>query len=107
MNATVDDYYRSTVARAYYATYCRVTHELIAIGEKMPQQREGPTHHKLRGMVEFNLRHLPLALRLALSRMIGRLYTLRVSADYKPSAQIDARDAREAIAIMNKVFTAF
>ena len=45
--------------------------------------------------------------RRKLAEWIGRLYTLRTWADYRPSVQVEGRDAREAISIMNKVFDSF
>ena len=45
--------------------------------------------------------------RAALSGLIGRLYTLRIDADYKPSTLVEAREAREAISIMKTIFEAF
>jgi len=45
--------------------------------------------------------------RLKLSELIGRLYTLRLVADYRPSMDVDGRDAREAISIMNTIFDSF
>jgi hypothetical protein len=45
--------------------------------------------------------------RVKLSDLVGRLYTLRIVADYRPSIDVDARDAREALSIMNKIFEAF
>ena len=45
--------------------------------------------------------------REALSRLIGRLYTLRVDADYKPSVVVEETEAREAISIMKTIFEAF
>lgn len=43
----------------------------------------------------------------ALSALVGRLYTLRIDADYRPSVQVEAREAREAISIMKTIFEAF
>jgi hypothetical protein len=45
--------------------------------------------------------------RRKLSELIGSLYTLRLYADYRPSIEIDAADAREAVSMMNTVFDAF
>jgi hypothetical protein len=45
--------------------------------------------------------------RIKLSELVGRLYVLRCSADYHPSIEVDDRDAREAISIMNTVFDSF
>jgi len=39
--------------------------------------------------------------------LIGRLYTMRVEADYRPSVEVQSHDAREAVAIMKKVFESF
>jgi hypothetical protein len=39
--------------------------------------------------------------------LVGRLYTLRLVADYRPSMDVDARDAREAVSIMNTIFESF
>ncbi len=45
--------------------------------------------------------------RAKLSELIGRLYTLRIAADYQPSVEVDGRDAREAVSIMTTVFESF
>ena len=42
-----------------------------------------------------------------LAELVGRLYTLRIVADYHPSITVDERDVREAISIMKKVFDSF
>jgi len=73
----------------------------------MPANREGPAHARLRSLVEGNLYHLPKPKREALSRMIGRLYAMRVVADYSPAASVDKRDSREAASIMKKAFESF
>ena len=44
--------------------------------------------------------------RIKLSELVGALYTLRLYADYRPSIEIEAADAREAISMMNTVFDA-
>lgn len=45
--------------------------------------------------------------RVKLSELVGRLYTLRIDADYMASVEIKGRDAREAISIMKTVFESF
>jgi hypothetical protein len=47
------------------------------------------------------------ARRVKLSELVGRLYILRCVADYRPSKDVDARDAREAVSIMNAIFESF
>jgi hypothetical protein len=38
---------------------------------------------------------------------LGRLYALRIDADYRPSADVEGAEAREAISIMKTIFEAF
>jgi len=53
------------------------------------------------------LTHWELSKRRALSELIGELYTLRLYGDYRPSQEIEAADAREAVSMMNTVFENF
>lgn len=106
--------FSSCMSRAYYAAYSKVTHELVVTAAlTMPGNREGPSHPGetgtggIRRLIETSMPNMPRDKRVKLSELIGRLYTLRVDADYKPSVDIGSRDAREAITIMNKVFYAF
>ena len=108
------DNYRSCVARAYYAAYSRVTYVLsITPGVTFPANREGPNHPGetgtggIRRMIETNLKSMDRSRRVKLSELIGRLYTLRIFADYRPSVDFEGRDAREAISIMNTIFDSF
>lgn len=102
------DHFRSGVARAYYAAYSKVAHELVVTaGLAMPPGREGPGHSRVRPVIETSMPHMTQQKRVALSGLVGRLYTLRVDADYKPSIQVEAREAREAISIMKTIFEAF
>ena len=111
-NMLVDDgHHRSAVARAYYAVYSKVTHGLTATaGLTMAAGREGPSHngrHGIRPLVEGSMPNMNQARRDKLSELVGRLYTMRIDADYKPSARVEAREAREAISIMRTVFESF
>ncbi|HVS72205.1 MAG TPA: hypothetical protein VHQ47_13195 [Phycisphaerae bacterium] len=91
-----------------------MTHEL-ATGSNttFPPNREGPSHPGesgtggIRRLIKTNLRTLRVERREKLSELVGRLYTLRIFADYMPSVHVEARDAREAISIMNTVFDSF
>jgi uncharacterized protein (UPF0332 family) len=102
-----DQHHRSAVSRAYYAVYSKVAHELTERGITMPKDREGPSHAKVRALIETRLTALPLAKRQALSRMVGSLYTMRILADYKPTTSVDPRDSREAASLMKKCFESF
>lgn len=103
-----EDRYRSVVARAYYAAYSKVTHELVAVaGLAMPPGREGPSHARLRPIIETSMPNMTTDKRQKLSELIGRLYTLRIEADYKPSSEVEALEARAALSMMKTVFEAF
>ncbi len=103
-----DDHFRSAVARAYYAAYSKVTHELAAVaGVSMPLGREGPSHSRVRRVIETSMPNMGQSKREKLSELVGRLYTLRIDADYKPSTRVDAAEAREAISIMKTIFESF
>jgi uncharacterized protein (UPF0332 family) len=108
------DRYRSSISRAYYAAYAKVSHELIhTAGLTMPPGREGPNHPGklgtggIRRMIEGGMPNMSKARRTKLSELIGRLYTLRIDADYRPLVKVDGRDAREAISIMTTIFDVF
>lgn len=104
----VEDHFRSAVARAYYAAYSKVTHELATVaGLPMPPGREGPTHSRIRSVIETSMPNMDQAKRDKLSEMLGRLYTLRIEADYRPSSPVGAPEARAAISLMTTVFEAF
>ena len=45
--------------------------------------------------------------RVKLSELVGRLYTLRIDADYKPSTEVEASEAREAMSLMKTIFESF
>lgn len=109
-----DDRFRSCLSRAYYAAYSKVTHTLAATpGITFANRREGPNHPGelgtggIRRLIETSMPNMQRDRRIKLSELVGRLYTLRVDADYKPSATVKARDARAAVSIMNTIFDSF
>ena len=108
------DNHRSCLSRAYYAAYSKVTHVLAATpGVTFPSNRQGPNHPGelgtggIRRLIESCMPGMSQPRRVRLSELVGRLYTLRVDADYKPSATVAARDARAALSIMNTVLESF
>lgn len=113
-NRLVAEHYRSCLSRAYYAVYSKITHDLAGIpGVVFPAGDEGPKHpgragtggiHKL---IRASMTHFDEEKRAKLAELVGRLYTLRCIADYHPSYEVDARDAREAVSVMNTVFSSF
>src|SRR5207253_10190087 len=97
-----------------YAAYSKVTHALAgAPGVTFPADREGPNHPGETGtggihrLIVTSMPNMQPDKRLKLAELIGRLYTLRTWADYRPSVEVEGRDAREAISIMNTVFDSF
>ena len=105
---------RSCLNRAYYAAFSKVNHALVgAPGVTIKLGREGVNHpgeSGTGGIRRWIITHMPgmePPQRIKLSELIGRLYTLRISADYKPSVEVVGRDAREAVSIMNAVFDSF
>lgn len=117
-NELVRTRYRSCLSRAYYAAYAKVTHLLVEKGVPMPPDREGPPHpghlptgeakHKgIRQLIVEKLDQWDPPKRRALSELIGELYTLRLFADYRPSQEVDAAEAREAVSMMTTVFENF
>jgi uncharacterized protein (UPF0332 family) len=113
-NRLVSENPRSCLSRAYYAAFSKVNFALVGVpGVYIPLTREGVNHPGetgtggIRRWVESHMPNMDQARRVKLSELIGRLYTLRISADYKPSVEVDGRDAREAISIMNTVFDSF
>jgi uncharacterized protein (UPF0332 family) len=109
-----EEKFRSCMSRSYYAAYSKVSHELVfTAGLTMPLNREGPNHPGelgtggIRRLIQTSMPNMQPARRSKLSELIGRLYTLRIDADYKPSVEVESRDAREAVSLMNKVFYSF
>jgi hypothetical protein len=80
---------------------------VFTAGLTMPPDREGPSHARIRPLIETSMPDMAQNKRVKLSELIGRLYTLRIDADYKPSIEVKGRDAREAISIMKTVFESF
>ena len=100
--------FRSCVSRAYYAAYSKVTHELAFTAQlPMPPGREGPGHKRLRPVIETSMPNLRPDQREKLSELVGRLYVLRIDADYRPSVVVEDREAREAISILKTIFESF
>jgi len=103
-----EDHNRSATARAYYAAYAKITHELVATaGLPMPPGREGPNHSRIRSIISTSMPNMAQPKRDKLSEMLGRLYTLRIDADYRPSSPVGSGEARAAISLMNTIFESF
>lgn len=113
-NQFVSENYRACLNRAYYAAYSKVAFALSATpGVSFPSGREGPSHSGeagtggIRRLIEVCMTNMDPKQRVKLSELLGRLYTLRIDADYRPSVSVTAADAREAVSVMKIVFDAF
>ncbi len=113
-NRLVNERYRSCLSRAYYAAYSKITFDLSGLpAVTFPTGDDGPKHPGrsgtggIRRLIRLHMTSLDEPRRVKLSELIGRLYTLRCAADYRPSVEVDGRDAREAISIMNTIFESF
>lgn len=83
--------FRSGVSRAYYAAFSAVAYALRAHAP-FGSGRETPPHHAVIGLMHKHLAHGRSAARLrAMKAMIRRLYTDRISADYKAGATVDVQ----------------
>jgi hypothetical protein len=113
-NQLVSEHERSCLSRAYYAAYSKVSFDLSeTAGVHFSAGDEGPKHPGrtgtggIRRLIVTHMTKLDQRKRAKLSELVGRLYTLRLVADYRPSMDVDARDAREAVSIMNTIFESF
>jgi len=96
--------WRSCVSRAYYAIYSAVTKELIQRGVTMPKQRQNPRHELVPGLVRLQLCAVAYPRRNQLADAISRLYNLRCDADYVPAVQVDEKESRLALGLMEKAY---
>ncbi|MCX7049202.1 MAG: HEPN domain-containing protein [Candidatus Sumerlaeota bacterium] len=96
--------WRTFVSRAYYAAYSATTEALVQHGVTMPMGRSGPSHAKLPELAGTNLTGIGYSLRWRLSGAIGKLYELRIMADYMPDVLVEENEARVAQGLMKQVF---
>jgi hypothetical protein len=92
--------HRSCLNRAYYAAFSKVNHALVGTpGVFIRLGREGVNHAGesgtggIRRWIQSHMPGMDQPKREKLSELIGRLYTLRIAADYQPSVTVDAREA--------------
>lgn len=102
-----EKHFRSAAARAYYAAFSKITQDLLAAGLQTAPGSEGFGHSRIRKIIQTSMPDSDQMKRRTLSHMLGRLYTLRIYADYRPSKHFDKAEAREAVSLMNKIFEKF
>lgn len=90
------EHYRSCVSRAYYALYQAATAFMLHAGFRPP----GPgnwTHERLATLfAEGPSRRVLGHKAIEFKQACIRTYDARVAADYRPTAQVDKRQARDA-----------
>jgi uncharacterized protein (UPF0332 family) len=94
--------FRSSVSRAYYAVYSRVTAALPAPFER-PKGWEGPRHAHLESLISKHFIRLGEPQRKKLIRLVAWLYKMRILADYLPSVKVSKEQSLFAIGLMNKI----
>ena len=96
--------WRACVSRAYYAIFSEATGALIGQGVAMPKAQNNPSHARLPTLVGHHLRRVKHALRWRLAGVVGKLYKLRLAADYQPQVAMAEAEARQAIGLMEQAF---
>jgi uncharacterized protein (UPF0332 family) len=92
------DHPRSSSSRAYYACHVVLTEALTAQGYVPPAGRQTQPHEAKQ--LELIRRHLSgrgVRVVRELRRLISRLYTRRLAADYRRTATIDAAVALDSL----------
>ncbi len=97
--------HRSSVSRAYYAVYSRVTEELVRIGLSMPAGMHNPQHQALPNLIGFNLSTISAPRRWRLSGIVRRLFRLRVIADYVPETEVASSENTIALGPMREALS--
>ena len=95
--------HRSSVSRAYYAAYAKVT-GLVAPFADFPEDREGPSHEKLPTMASDYLTRLAFRERQRVESSLERLYVRRIEADYKMSFTVDDEMSLAALQEASRTF---
>jgi len=96
--------WRTCISRAYYAVFSAATEALAKQGVTMPKGQNSPSHKKVPVLVGNNLTGVSHPLRWRLARLVGRLYTMRLQADYMPDWPLEEADARDALGLMSAAF---
>jgi uncharacterized protein (UPF0332 family) len=101
-----EGYWRSSVSRSYYATYCAVTSDLVARGVRFGRGWHHPPHAHLRHLLTHHLTLSP-DVRRRLSRRMRTLRQAREDADYRPGITVNRALAlnclRDAIVVLPQV----
>ena len=95
--------HRSSVSRAYYAVYARIT-AAIASTAVFVEDREGPGHDSLPDLAFDHLSRLTYGQRREIETSVRRLYQARIYADYHPSRVVANAESRQSVLLADRVF---
>ncbi len=70
----------------------------------MPKKRHNLRHELVPTLVRLQFRSLAHSRRQQLATAIGRLYNLRCAADYVPTEQVDQKESRLALGLMENAY---
>lgn len=93
-----EDRPRSSVSRAYYASYQAVTALLLYAKQKPPMEREAWSHETTPELLK-NLpgKMLVVTMQQNVSGRLKGLYNLRLIADYQGEKNVDTNEQRAAV----------
>ncbi len=88
--------YRSCISRAYYASYCAATHEIVQKLKTFSYGRSNPSHELLPAYVQNNLT-ISRTKKDAVDTYVRLLRLYREDADYRPQVTVDELTARDCV----------
>lgn len=89
-------FYRDSISRSYYASYCAATSRVIGSGSQFAYGRQNPSHEQLPELVT-NTAGITLSDRRKIRSLLRTLRQARENADYRPYAFVDRTIAQDAI----------
>lgn len=87
LEASGEEYLRSSVSRAYYAAYAAVAWRLPS-GTSFPEGRKNPTHDQLAKLASSNLKFASESKRRQILKALKILRRQRETADYRPGHDV-------------------
>lgn len=95
------EHVRSCLNRAYYCAYAHLTGVLVDAGHTVSSgNRANPGHQQL---IELTRHNLPRGVGAGVVRMLRRLVSFRLAADYDPESQLSQTESLEALRSASKI----
>lgn len=90
--------FRSSASRAYYAAYQSATALLLYAGQRVPEGREGWSHEATPDLLKsLPQKILSSEIQQGLTARVKTLYELRLSADYRTTAEFTLGEIQAAV----------